>query len=195
MRMIPTYPISPKHNDESYRSDTIGKVDGSGYHSKVITESNYEKVDVTEVVNGCSHLSSSQKRDLKRLLIKYETLFDGKLKVFPDEQIHLDLIPTAEPYRARTYPIPRTQLDVFKKELDRLEKEGVLSRTGRSEWIAGSFIIPKKDGSVRWISDFRGLNKAIRRKCYPIPRIGDILSRRTGYKFLTKIDISMQYYI
>ena len=83
---------------------------------------------------------------------------------------------------------------VFKKELDRLEEEGVLSRTGPSEWIAGSFIIPKKDGSVRWISDFRALNKAIKRKAYPIPRIGDILSRRTGYKFLTKLDISMQYY-
>ena len=187
-------PSLSKQNDDLYRSDTIGRVDASGYHSKMISESNYKKVDVAEVVNSCSHLSSSQKRDLKRVLQKYTRLFDGKLKVFPNEKIDLELDPTVPAYRARTYPVPRTHLDVFKKELDRLENEGVLSRTGPSEWIAGSFIIPKKDGSVRWISDFRALNKAIKRKAYPIPRIGDILSRRTGYKFLTKLDISMQYY-
>jgi len=70
----------------------------------------------------------------------------------------------------------------------------LLEPCGRSEWIAGTFIIPTKDGRVRWISDFRGLNKALKRKVYPIPRIADILARRSGYAFLSKMDISMQYY-
>ena len=41
---------------------------------------------------------------------------------------------------------------------------------------------------------FRALNKALRRKVYHIPRIQKILARRTGYAFLSKLDISMQYY-
>jgi hypothetical protein len=39
-------------------------------------------------------------------------------------------------------------MDVFKQELDRLVQVGVLERTGRQEWIAGTFIIPKKDVST-----------------------------------------------
>jgi hypothetical protein len=42
-------------------------------------------------------------------------------------------------------------------------------------------LIPKKDGSARWISDFRELNKMIKRKIYPLPRIQDILTKRPGY--------------
>jgi hypothetical protein len=51
----------------------------------------------------------------------------------------------------------------------------------------------KKDGRIHWVSDLRELDKVVRHRQYPLPIIQDILRKHTGYKFLTKIDISMQY--
>ena len=85
-------------------------------------------------------------------------------------------------------------LEVLRKELLRLCKLNVLEPIGESKWAHLSFIKPKKDGTVPWISDLRELNKVIKQKVYPLPIIANILCRHTGYKFFTKIDITMQYY-
>jgi hypothetical protein len=81
-------------------------------------------------------------------------------------------------------------LETFEKDLRHLS----LQPQGANEWSSSTFITPKKDGRVHWVSDLRELNKVVRRIQYPLPIIQDILRSRSGYKFFTKIDISMQYY-
>jgi len=187
-------------DDEFYDPDTEGHpVDSEAYAD--INVSKYDSADIDQVIRSCTHLAQEQQNKLRDVLSKYPVLFNNELGTYPDEQIHLNLMPDAVPHcQPRAYAVPHNHRPIFKAELDRLVKIGVLEEGSRSEWIAGTFIIPKKllPGEevprVRWTSDFRGLNKYLKRKTYPIPRIADILARRTGYKFLSKLDISMQFY-
>jgi hypothetical protein len=105
----------------------------------------------------------------------------------------LELLPNAKPIPIKPYPVPWIHLKVYWKELECLIELGVLSRVGGTQWASPTFIIPKKDGCVQWISNFCKLNKVICRKIYPLPLIQDILKKHPRYKYFTRIDISMQY--
>jgi hypothetical protein len=47
------------------------------------------------------------------------------------------------------------------KEVERLCKLGVLERQPASEWALPFFIIPKKDKTIHFLSDFQEVNKRL----------------------------------
>ena len=181
--------LSVQEDDEFFGEDFL-----DSYLVQNILESKYDKTDVDVVINELKHLNDYQKETLRKVLNKYKKLFNGELGLYPHKKFHIDVNADAETKHMRAYPVPHVHLELFKKELQHLVKLGVLSPQGASEWAMPSFIIPKKDGRVRWISDLRELNKVIKRKQYPLPMIMDVLRKRSGYQFFTKLDISMQYY-
>jgi hypothetical protein len=122
-------------------------------------------------------------------------MFDGTLRVYPHKKVHIGIDPNAKPVHSRPYLVPRIHLKTFKKELNHLVEIGVIAAQQESGWALPSFITPKKEGRVRWISNLRQLNKVIRCKQYPLSIITDILCKHSGYKFFTKLDVSMQYYM
>ena len=142
-------------------------MDPSGYKTKTICTSLYEPSNLQDIVDKCVYLLPSQHEQLYSLLNQFHNLFDGRLKTFKGPPVHLELIENPVPVRGRPYTIPTSHLAVFKEELSCLISIGVIKKAQHSEWIAGTFIVPKKDGRVQWITDFRGLNKSLRRKVYP----------------------------
>ena len=158
-------------------------------------ELDYEATELEEVCWKCTHLSLTQQNELLEVLSKFPMLFNGELKKYSHFQVHLELQANAIPYSGKAYDVPYHHCEVFKNELEHLIQIGVLEKASHSEWLTGTFIRPKKDGHICWISDFQGSNKYLKWKTYPLPRIGNILAKHTGYQYLSKIDISMQYYM
>jgi hypothetical protein len=138
---------------------------------KEILEAKYEKADIPKLVSEQKHLKTSHQTKLRTLLTEFEDLFDGTLGKWRGRDYNIELKENATPYHARPYPIPKAYEQTLRMEVDRLCELGVLKKTNRSEWAAPTFIIPKKDGTVRFINDFRELNKRIKRKPFPIPNI------------------------
>ncbi len=145
-------------------------------------------------MKGLTNLNAHQKVELLRVLQEKDTMFNGTLGVYPHQKVHIDIDQNAKPVRSRPYLVPWIHLKTFKKELDHLVRIGVLAAQQESEWVSPSFIILKKDSRVRWISNLRQSSKVIRCRQYQLPIITDILHKCSGYKFFTKLDISMQYY-
>ena len=63
-----------------------------------------------------------------------------------------------------------------------------------SEWASPSFIIPKNDNTVCFISDFREVNKQLVSKTFPIPKISTVLQELEGFTFVKALDLNMGYY-
>ena len=122
-----------------------------------ILDAKYEKADLDKIVANITTLNSKQKQRLRNLLQKYESLFDGTLGDFDCEPADIDLKPGQdEPYHAKSaFVVPRIHRDTLFKEIQRLVCLGVLRRNDKSRHAYPTFIIPKKNGTVRFVSDFR----------------------------------------
>ena len=159
-----------------------------------ILHAKYKKTSLTEVINKCHHLNTVNKAKLLELLSSFPKLFSGDLGRYVHKKCSISLKdPYTLPIFCNPYPIPIIHQPVFKKELQHLIEAKVLKRIERSEWAFPTFLIPKKDGRVRWISDFRRLNKLITRSRYFLPNIPAIMQKRSGFLHITKLDISMGF--
>ena len=70
----------------------------------------------------------------------------------------------------------------------------MLHKINGSKWGTPTFILPKKNGTIRFLSDFRELNKCNKRKPYPLPKIQDQLLNLERLTYATSIDLNMGYY-
>ena len=147
-----------------------------------------------------AHLKPTEQQKLSELLNKYPHLFKGGLGTAGTLNVPLvkieirPLTQSEKPYHARAFLIPHCYKETTHKEMKRLEKIGVFKRANDSEWAAPTFVVPKKTGDVRILTDFRELNKVMKRKPYPLPKISDLLQKLQGFKYATVIDLSMGYY-
>eukprot|EP00804_Cyclotella_cryptica_P017417 CCRYP_016643-RA/>CCRYP_016643-RA protein AED:0.05 eAED:0.05 QI:1387/-1/1/1/-1/1/1/282/1119 len=160
-----------------------------------ILDAKYEKADLRAIVrDNCTHLSGPEQARLLELLQEFEELFSGKLGDWDCKPVSLQLKEGAQPYHGRSFPIPKKHIEITKREVQRLCDLGVLKWQDDSEWASPTFIIPKKDNTVRVVSDFREVNRRIVRKPFPIPKISTVLQELEGFTYAIALDLNMGYY-
>ena len=159
----------------------------------------YEQTDLKSLVAQQEHLDDSAKKSLLGILCSHSVLFEGlnnkQLGIFPNRKYHIDLMLGAKPFHIKQpYSVALNQQEPVKIELLRQLKLGIIERCYSTEWGMPMFIIPKPDGSCRLIADFRELNKVTKQLHYPLPKIQSIFHRRKNFKYVTLLDVSMQFH-
>ena len=100
----------------------------------------------------------------------------------------IELVPDSKPTNCKVYPISPLE----QKELDAFIEEGLATgriRPSKSPMASPVFFIKKKDGSLRFVQDYRALNAMTIKNRYPIPLINDLINRLKGARFFTKLDV------
>ena len=90
-----------------------------------------------------------------------------------------------------TFPL----LDKTKQEIDRMLKNGVISKVDQpTVWCAPMVVTPKSNGDVRICVDLTKLNKSILREAYPLPTVDFTLGKLSGAKVFSKIDANSAFW-
>ena len=63
----------------------------------------------------------------------------------------------------------------------------------KSKYAASCFYIPKKDGSLRLVQDYRKLNQVTIKDKTPLPLIGEVINRLKEAKYFNKLDLIWGY--
>ena len=121
----------------------------------------YGKIDIAQHVQTFYYLNKVEQQQLIDVLKAYPDMYEGAIGTLNIKPVHFELKPNAIPFHARPFPVPKAYENLTKEECKRFSKDQIWYHTLNSVWAAPSFIVPKKTGDVRVVTDFRELNKWI----------------------------------
>lgn len=121
----------------------------------------------------------------------FKDLFSEKLGHCKQSKVKLVLKEGAVPVFRPKRPVAYAMLGAVDRELDRLEKEGIISRVDFSAWAAPIVVVRKANGTIRICGDYStGLNDALQPHHYPIPLPDDIFASLGKSTICSQIDLS-----
>ncbi|SLM38734.1 gag polymerase env, partial [Lasallia pustulata] len=104
----------------------------------------------------------------------------------------IDLEPGQQPPFGKLYSMSPAELDVLKVYLNDAVKASIIRKL-ISPAASPVMFVPKSDGSLRLVIDYRRLNDITIKNRYPLPLISDMLDRLQGAKKFTKLDCKDAY--
>jgi hypothetical protein len=145
-----------------------------------------ETKNISEIQTECNKL--------KTFIDKFPNVFTQGLGKCQYVKAELYLKENATPIFRQKRPVPLALREAVEKEIERLQKEGVLKPVNYSDWAAPIVTVRKPNGTIRLCADFStGLNNMLKDIHYPLPTVEDIFSTFNGGIIFSKIDLSDAY--
>ena len=131
-------------------------------------------------------------KDLSQIQLlksKYSEVFAKGLGTMKNFKAHLRVKNEAKPVFHRPRAVPYAIKEIIEKELDRLEKEGIIEKVDCSEWAAPIVPVPKGDGQIRVCGDYKvTVNANLEVDQHPLPKPEDLFTSLSGGQKFSKLD-------
>ena len=95
---------------------------------------------------------------------------------------------------AKAYMMILKEKEVLNQWLDKQLKAGLIVES-KSRYAAPCFYIPKKDGSLWLVQDYRKLNQVTIKNKMPLSLIGEVIDKLKEVKYFNKLDLIWGYNI
>lgn len=107
---------------------------------------------------------------------------------------HITMKSDAKPIFVKARKVPYALIEQVDKELEKLEKHGVIKKTDKSQWASPIVDAPKADDTVRICGDYKStINQSIKDEQYVLPTTQDLYTALVGSKVFSKLDLSHAY--
>ncbi|XP_073137955.1 uncharacterized protein [Henckelia pumila] len=168
----------------------------------LVSEEGHEKVELSpgaQVVKLAVDLSPSVRQSLVDCLKKNKDVFAWSISeltgVSAEIMVHrLNIFAGARPIKQKKRHFGPEKDKVIKKEVDELLRAGHIREVQFPTWLSNVVLVPKSSGKWRMCVDFRDLNKACPKYCYPLPRIDQLVDSTVGHQYLCFMDAYQGYH-
>ena len=93
---------------------------------------------------------------------------------------------------AKAYAMTLKKEEALNQWLDEQLKAGLIVEL-KSKYAVPCFYIPKKDGSLRLVQDYRKLNQIMIKDKTPLPLIGEVIDKLKKARYFNKLDLIWGY--
>ena len=115
---------------------------------------------------------------LQAVLEKYGDLFKEELGTLKGVEVKLVVPENATAKFFKPRPVPYAIRGAIERDLERLEKLGVIEQVNYSHWAAPIVAVPKPNGAVRICGDYKvTINPVLQVDQYPVPKPRTFLPR------------------
>ncbi|XP_039761434.1 uncharacterized protein K02A2.6-like [Pararge aegeria] len=131
---------------------------------------------------------------MEKVIANHGEVFRDGLGTYKGNPVAIHVKSGANPRFLKARPVPYALRERVEKEIDRLEREGVLRAVSFSEWATPVVPIVKKSGEIRLCGDYRStVNEATESDTYPMPTANEVFATVAGGKFFTTLDLDRAY--
>jgi len=139
-----------------------------------------------------SHLTQDLQQQFLSLITEFKDIFSDIPKPSKFLPYHLDT-GDQKPISQQPYRPGLQWKEKLQEAVDKLLQAGFI-RPSQSPWSSPVIPVPKPDGSIRLVVDYRKLNSCTATDKYPLPRVDELLAQVGQATCLTTLDLSQGYH-